>query len=143
MADAHDWWVEEETHGKRFLIAPISLAGSYVVKLPAGSYRLTDVSFDSIRVTWHVSLPATFTLRPQECTSLGTWELQLHTAFVGGRLSRQVMNEQERAGDEIQQILITIDCQISVASQEPYIRNAANLRLLARGEDSPIPRDSR
>ena len=58
-------------------------------------------------------------------------------------LSRQVMNEQERAGDEIQQMLITKDCQILVASHEPYVRNAANLRLLARGQDAPIPRDSR
>ena len=137
------WWVEEETHGKRFLIAPIPIDGSYVVKLPAGSYRLTDVSFDSIRGTWHVTLPATFTLRPQECTSLGTWELQLQTAFVGGWLSRQVLNGPELAGAEMQQILITKDCPISVASLEPYVRNDAKLRLLGRGEDSPIPRDSR
>jgi hypothetical protein len=137
------WLITDETRGKRFLITPLPIDGSYVVKLPAGSYRLTDVSFNSIRGTWHTSLPATFTLRPQECTSLGTWELQLQTAFVGGWLSRKVVNEQESAPDTLKRLFVEKDCPISVVSLEPYVKTAAKLRLLARGEDSPIPRDSR
>lgn len=137
------WLVTEETRGKRFLITPLPIDGSYVVRLPAGSYRLVDVSFNSIRGTWHASLPARFTLRPQECTSLGAWKLQLQTAFVGGWLSRQVMDQPALAPDTLQRLLVGRDCPITVALLKPYVRNPATLRLLARGEDSPIPRDSR
>lgn len=46
MADMK-WWLEEETDGKRFQISRLPINDPFAIKLPAGSYRVTGISFGS------------------------------------------------------------------------------------------------
>lgn len=48
----------------------------------------------------------------------------------------------ESAHDNLRRLLAAKDYPISIVSLEACVRNPVKLRL-ARGEDSPIPRDSR
>jgi hypothetical protein len=59
------WWIEEETQGKRYLTAYIPTQGPFTLKLPAGSYRVREISFYSRRGIWHSALPTTFQIQPR------------------------------------------------------------------------------
>lgn len=134
-----NWWIEEETQGRRFLLTQLPIEGPYVVKLPAGSYRITDVSFDSIRGIWRAALPTAFSIRPGECTALGKWKLQLQAGFFAGWISRQVL---ETPHDEVQQFTVR-DCPVSVAAVQSSVQSAVTLRFKSGGDEFLLPRDSR
>jgi len=57
------WWVEEQTSGSRMLIKHLPLNGPFVLKLPPGSYRVTDITLTSVRGLWHTVLPTTFSIQ--------------------------------------------------------------------------------
>ena len=76
------WWVTEETRGRRFMTNHLPTDGRFVVKLSAGSYRLTEVTLDNPAGIWQASLPATFSVRPRECTYLETRNLNVKTGSL-------------------------------------------------------------
>lgn len=121
------WWIEEVTHGKRSLIVRLPLDGSFAVKLPAGSYRVTKMVFDSSRGKWHTVLPTAFEIRPRECTSLGTSELQVQMGFLAGWITRQVLKEQELAGDDHGRIARGERCPTSIAQLESPVKRSVKL----------------
>jgi hypothetical protein len=122
------WWVEEETtNAKPILISPLPVDGSFVVKLPAGSYRVTGISFDSVRGIWHTSLPTTFSIRPRECTSVGAWALHMRTGFFAGSITRQVSNEQDLPRHEMR------GCPIFAAPLESPVKSSVRLNFHTRG----------
>ncbi|UVT20904.1 MAG: hypothetical protein H8K03_03015 [Nitrospira sp.] len=127
------WWVEDETHGKRFLISHIPIDGQFVMKLPTGSYRVTDISFESLRGIWHVLLPTTFTISSRECTSLGTWELEMHTGFFSGWITRHVSNEQQVDPEHFGNILQAKGCPTLVAPLESPVKRLVKLHFHTRG----------
>jgi len=109
------WWVTEETKGRPFLIDHLPIDGPFVVKLPAGSYRLTAVNLDDALGLWQASLPTTFSVRSQECTYLGTWNLQVQTEFFDGSINRQVLNQEEQAEHDLRMIVGDISWPIMSA----------------------------
>jgi len=121
------WWVEDEPHGKRFLITHLPINGPFAVKLPAGSYRVTDISFPSARGLWHTVLPTAFTIRSRECTSLGTSEIEMHTGFFTGWIIRNVYNEQALLQDDFESLLETKQCPTTVAPLESPVKNVVRL----------------
>ena len=123
------WWIEEVTHGKRSLIVRLPLDGSFTVKLPAGSYRLTKIVFDSSRGKWHTVLPTAFEIRPRECTSLGISKLQVEVGFLAGWITRQVLTEQELAGDDHERISEGERCPTSIAQLESPVKRSVKLGL--------------
>jgi hypothetical protein len=123
------WWIEEVTHGKRSLIVRLPLEGSFAVKLPAGSYRVTKIVFDSSRGKWHTVLPTTFQIRSRECTSLGTSELQVQVGFFAGSITRRVLNEQELVDDGPERIVGGEKCPTSTAQLESPIKRSVKLGL--------------
>lgn len=123
------WWIEEVTHGKRSQIVRLPLDGAFAVKLPAGSYRVTSIVFDSSRGKWHTVLPTSFEIRPRECTSLGTSELRLQVGFLGGWITRQVLNEQELAGDDRERVVRGEKCPTSMAPLESPVKRSVKLGL--------------
>lgn len=121
------WWIEEVTHGKRSQIIRLPLDGAFAVKLPAGSYRVSTIVIDSSRGKWHTVLPTTFEIRPRECTSLGTSELQLQVGFLGGWITRQVLKEQERGDDGRDRIVGEGKCPTSMAHLESPVKRSVKL----------------
>jgi hypothetical protein len=99
------WRITEETRGTELLIDHVPVDGPFVVELPSGSYRLTAVSIDNALGMWQASLPAAFSVRSQECTYLGTWELDMRTGFFDGSISRHVLDEQEMAQHDLRTII--------------------------------------
>ncbi|UVT20905.1 MAG: hypothetical protein H8K03_03020 [Nitrospira sp.] len=104
------WTLEEETRGKHVVVADLPTDGPFVLKLPAGSYRVKGISFDSLIGIWHAALPTTFHIQPRGCTSLGIWELQRETRFSTGWITGQVLEDLELTQDELQQALAARDC---------------------------------
>ncbi|UVT14382.1 MAG: hypothetical protein H8K04_10990 [Nitrospira sp.] len=104
------WTLEEETKGKRIVVADLPTDGPFVLKLPAGSYRVKGISFDSLMGIWHAALPTTFHIQPRECTSLGIWELQRETKVFTGWITGHVLEDLELSQDELQQALAARDC---------------------------------
>lgn len=125
------WWIEEETQGKRFLTAYIPTQGPFTLKLPAGSYRVREISFYSPRGVWHSALPTTFQIEPQGCTSLGAWKLQLQTGFFGGWITREVHN-QESPHQDFQRIVTPDNCPTAQASLDASVRRPLKLTFHAR-----------
>lgn len=101
-----DWLITEEKSGTQLHIDHVPVDGPFVLDLPAGSYRLTRVSLvDDILGYSRTALPATFSVRPQECTYLGTWELEMQTKSFAGTMTRQVLDQQELAQRDLQAII--------------------------------------
>lgn len=127
------WWVEDEAGGKRFLISHIPLDGPFVMKLPAGSYRVMDISFESIRGIWHVLLPTTFNINSRECTSLGTWELEMQTGFFTGWITRHVSHDaQADDPDDFGPVLQAKGCSTVVAPLESPVKRLVKLNFHTR-----------
>ena len=126
------WWIEEETQGKRYLTAYIPTQGPFTLKLPAGSYRVREISFYSRRGIWHSALPTTFQIQPRGCTSLGAWKLQLQTGFFGGWVTREV-NSQEPPPQGFQRVVMPDDCTTAQASLDASVRRPVKLTFHARG----------
>lgn len=110
------WWIEEVTHGKLTQLVRLPLDGAFAVQLPAGSYRVIDIIFDSSRGKWHTVIPMTFEIRPWECTSLGISELQLQVGFLDGWITREQFNQQELASDSPAPIVEGQPCPTSMTS---------------------------
>ena len=128
------WRLEEVTGRKRSLAVQLPLNGPFAMRLPVGSYRVTQISLDSSVGTWHAVLPTTFEIRPWECTSLGTSMLQMQVGFVTGWITRRVHAEQELVGNNHEQIHGGKGCSTSIAELEPHLKRPVKLDL--RGEGS-------
>lgn len=129
------WLIEESTQNKQLLIAHLPIDGPFAVKLPAGSYRITSISFDSTRGVWHTSLPATFEIRPGACTSLGKWKLQMRTRVFAGWITREVFNGQALAQDDPWRILVARGCPVLAAPLESPVMTSLRLSFHTRGTD--------
>lgn len=123
------WWIEDVTSGKRSLVVRIPLDGAFAVKLPAGSYRVTTIVFDSSRGKWHTELPTAFEIRPQECTSLGTSEFQVEVGFRAGRITRQVLSGQELADNDRDQVMGRERCPTDMVQLESPVTRSVKLGL--------------
>jgi hypothetical protein len=117
------WSLEEETQGKRFLLADLPTAGPFVVKLPAGSYRIISIRFHGLWEIWHTMLPTTFQVQPGGCTSLGTWELRRETELLEDWITGQIFKNLEPAQAELQHVLAAGACSTVVASSESFVRS--------------------
>jgi hypothetical protein len=102
---AMKWNLTNEKSGTQLVIDKVPIDGPFMLNLPAGSYRLTAVSFDNALGVWRTPLPASFIVRPQECTYVGTWDLAMLTEFFTGSLTRQVRDQQEQAETDMRTIL--------------------------------------
>lgn len=129
------WWIEEVSHAKRSQIVRLPLDGAFTVKLPVGSYRVTKIVFDSSRGKWHTVLPTTFDIRPRECTSLGTSALQIQVGFLGGWITRQVLNEQGFVDDGRERIAGGDRCPLSVAQLESPVKRFVKLGTYEKNFD--------
>lgn len=127
------WWVEEQTSGSRILINHLPLDGPFVLKLPPGSYRVTDITFRSIRGIWHTVLPTTFSIQSEACTTLGIWELEMQTGFFTGWVTRQVSHEQEFDQDEFGRFLDAKGCPTLVAPLDYHVKRSVGLYFHTRG----------
>lgn len=97
--------ITEEESGAQVLIDRVPVDGPFVLDLPAASYRLTVVSLHNALGVWQTSLPTTFSVWPQECTYLGTWELQMQTEFFSGAMTRQVFDQRDLAARDLHAII--------------------------------------
>ena len=110
------WSLEEETQGKRTVIAGLPTTRPFVVKLPVGSYRVKDISFTGVWGTWHTVLPTIFQVQAGGCTSLGTWELQRETESFADWITGHVFKDLDETHVELQEVLTTQDCSASADS---------------------------
>lgn len=99
------WRITDEKSGTQLVIDQVPVDGPFVLNLPVGSYRLTAVSFDNGLGMWQTPLPTSFTVRPKECTYVGTWDLTMQTEFFSGLLTRQVRDQQEQAEQDMRTII--------------------------------------
>ena len=99
------WRLTNEKSGTQLVINQVPVDGPFVLSLPAGSYQLTAVSFDNSLGEWRTPLPASFSVQPQECTYVGTWDLTMQTRFFSGLLTRQVRDQQEQAEIDMRSIM--------------------------------------
>jgi len=99
------WRLTDEKSGAQLVVDRIPVDGPFVLNLPVGSYRLTAVSFDNGLGMWQTPLPTTFSVRPQECTYIGTWDLTMQTEFFSGLLTRRVRDQQEQAEEDMRTIM--------------------------------------
>jgi len=99
------WRIRQEESGTQLVINHVPVDGPFLLDLPAGSYRLMVVSLDNALGVWQTSLPATFTVQPKACTYLGTWELQMETAFYSGSMARQVLDQPDLAQRDLRAII--------------------------------------
>lgn len=125
------WWLEEETDGKRFQISRLPIEGAFAVKLPAGSYRVTRIGFNNMRGVWHTMLPAAFHIQPRECTSLGTWALEMQTGFFSGWITREVFTDHRLTQDDLGSLLKVQGCGTPVAPLESPVQSLIELDIHA------------
>lgn len=116
---AMKWSIEEETRGERFLIRDLPTQGQFVLRLPAGFYRLNSISFDSIGGRWHTVLPITLQVQSGGCVSLGTWELQRETESFAGWITGHVLKDLEPTQAELQQVPFMKDCPTLAVLESP------------------------
>ena len=133
------WLIAKEPHGRRVLIDKFPIDGPFAVRLPAGSYRLTEVRLDIAQGVWQASMLATFTVRPRECTYLGTWELDLHTEFFSAVITRQVHDEQKRDEDDFHMIFGAGSCPILKVPLASSMESSAILTGQAEGTQMTSP----
>lgn len=122
-----EWQIEEVTHGKRSLTIHVPVNGSFVVRLPVGSYRVTTMRVRSPEGAWHGVLPTAFEIRPWECTSLGTSMFQMQVGFVTGWISRHVLHEQEISRTNHDQLIGANGCSISRAPLTSSVKHPIRL----------------
>lgn len=99
------WSLTDEKSGTQLVIDRVPVDGPFVLNLPAGSYRLTAVSFDNGLGMWQTPLPTSFSVRPQKCTYIGTWDLTMQTEFFSGLLTRRVRDQEEQAEQDMRTIM--------------------------------------
>lgn len=99
------WRVRDQALGKDFLVDGLPSDGPFVLKLRTGSYQLTALSFDTALGIWQISLPTGFTVSPQECTYLGTWELRTRAGFFDGSIFRRVLDQPSLAQSDLKTFL--------------------------------------
>lgn len=133
------WRLKEESLGKEFVIDRLPREGPFVVKLPAGSYQLTAVSFDTALGIWQAILPASFTVSPRGCTYLGTWELRMRTGFFDGSVSRKVVDQHSVAESDLKTFVDDglrppMIAQLGLAGESPLI-----LTFRTQGTDLTSP----
>lgn len=133
------WRLKEETLGKEFVIDRLPRQGPFVLKLPTGSYQLTAFSFDTALGIWQASLPASFTISPQGCTYLGTWELRMRAGFFDGSVSRQVIDQRSVAESDLKtfvndELWPPMVAQLGPAAESPLI-----LTFRTQGTDLTSP----
>lgn len=119
------WRLKDASAGKEFVIDRLPRAEPFVVKLPAGSYQLTAVSFDTALGIWQATLPANFTVNPRGCTYLGTWELRMNAGFFDGFVSRRVIDQRSVAESDL----------------KPFIEDGVRPPMIAQlgpAEESPL-----
>ena len=122
------WWIQEETDGTHILLSRLPLDGPFVVKLPTGSYRVTDVSLHGSRGVWHTELPKTFRILSGECTSLGLWKLELQNELRSGWLTQQTSDENVLAQSDIGRMVETRGCSM-VTTHHSGVQEAIRLSL--------------
>jgi hypothetical protein len=127
------WSIEEETRGERFLIGDLPTQGPFVLRLPAGSYRLNSISFDSIGGKWHTVLPTTLQVQSGGCTSLGTWELERETESFAGWITGHVVKDLEPTQAELQQMSPIKDCP-TLADLESPVRSKLGFQNRGSGQ---------
>ena len=123
------WSLTDEKSGTQLVIDQVPVDGPFMLNLPAGSYQLTAVSFDNALGVWRTPLPTPFSVRPQEGTYVGTWDLTMQTAFFTGSLTRRVHDQQEQAetdmrtimGDRAWPAMVT---QLGTSVQSPLVLTA-------------------
>jgi len=115
------------------MIAHLPVDGPFAVQLPVGSYRVTDISLAGTRGIWHTVLPTTFTIRPRECTALGTLNLELQTGFFTGWITRQVIHEEGIAHNDMGGIYGAKGCPTLVAPLETPVKSVVRKHFPTRG----------
>ena len=133
------WRITEETVGTRFLVDQLPVDGPFVLKLPTGSYQLTAVSLDNPLGIWQASLPTTFHVRSQECTYLGTWDLNMKTEFFNGSLTRQVLDQRDLAEHDLGAILGDGSWPTMVAQLGSPMESSLILTFQTRGTQLTSP----
>jgi hypothetical protein len=131
-----EWLITEESLGRRILIDELPTDGPFVVKLPSGSYHLTTVNLDIVVGVWQASLPATFVVRPGECTYLGTWELDMQTGSFSGSITRRVEDQQRRDEEDLRRIIGASSCPILKAPLE--LPMDSSITLIDRAEGTEL-----
>ena len=127
------WWVEDEATGTRLMIGHLPIDGPFAVQLPVGSYRVTDISLAGTRGSWHTVLPTTFTIRPRECTALGTLDLEMQTGFFTGWMTRQVSHEKGIAAEDMGETYGAQGCPTQVAPLETSVKSVLRKQFPTRG----------
>jgi hypothetical protein len=128
------WWIEEETRGTHILLTNLPVDIPFAVRLPAGSYRITEASFHTGLGVWLTDLSTTFKVLPRECTSLGSWNLDPQHGFLTALLTRQVTGDQAGAQDKLGETSETQGCPTIVASLNPDGKQSMRLTLRTRGD---------
>lgn len=95
------WRLKDQKLGKEFMVDALPKDGPFAVKLPTGSYQLTELSFDTALGIWQASLPTTFTVSSRVCTYLGTWELRTEAGFFDGSIVRHVVDQHNLAENDL------------------------------------------
>lgn len=126
------WWVEDEIDGTRFLIPHLPLDGQFILKLPAGSYRVLDITFDGTRGLWHTLLPTSFKIQPNHCTSLGTWELEMQAGFFTGWMTRHVSHEQAVIHENSGIIVEVNNCPTLIAPLDSPVKRVVKIHFPTR-----------
>ncbi len=127
------WWVEDEATGTRLMIGHLPIDGPFAVQLPVGSYRVTDISLAGTRGIWHTVLPTTFTIRPRECTTLGTLDLEMQTGFFTGWMTRQVSHENGGDAEDLGETYGAQGCPTLVAPLETPVKSVVRKQFPTRG----------
>ncbi|MFY4728198.1 hypothetical protein [Nitrospira sp. BLG_2] len=120
------WWIQEETHGTDILLSRLPLDGPFAVKLPVGSYRVTDVSLHTSKGIWHIGLPKSFTVHSGECTSLGVWKLEPQSEFRSGWLTPERVDERGLTQNDRGHIIEPKGCTLMTA---PHSNEQSAMRV--------------
>ncbi len=133
------WRLKEESFGKEIVIDDLPRQGPFVLKLPTGSYQLTEISFDTALGIWQASLPASFTVSPQGCTYLGTWELRMRAGFFDGSVSRQVIDQRSMAERDVKAFVNDGLCPPMIAQLGPARESPLILTFRTQGTELTSP----
>jgi hypothetical protein len=117
------WSIEEEARGERLVLADLPTAGPFVVKLPAGSYRVKSIHFDNRWETWVTVFPTKLQVQSGGCTSLGTWALRRETELQEDWITGKVFKGLELPPDGLQQVLATRNCLMLATQPESFVRS--------------------
>ncbi len=91
-----------ESPGERFEATDITTGGPFVLNLPAGHYRVMELTYvDGLGDEWEGFLPASFTVQPGTMTYLGTWEIQVVAHSSVGKVSARVIDELDQTREEL------------------------------------------